>query len=774
MATTTTNRQIARRATGFLCAAILLMGCALSHAATYVVGSGTGCTHSTLQSAIAAAQGTFGADTIRVTRSASYTQQALVVSSADSLDVLGGYASCTDVDSDGLYTTIDGAGGSTEPVFRITANTGGSVRLRYLTIRGGDEDGGGYGGGIYFRGDGTLEIDDSTISQNTAGYGGGIYAQGTGANAKLLLGGNVQIVSNTARYSGGGVYDEGLDVRMTAPGSWIAFNHAPGVFNGATGQYDGGYAGGLMVLSDNLPASASVGSSAIGDAGPIYFNDARYGGGVAVISHEAPAELRLFTVDPAKPVRIRSNSASVAGGGIYQKSADLFRYTYVKLWYAFLEDNIAPSGAAVYVTDGEWVSTFLVNEERPPGAVDCPLDQACGGIIGNAAENESAQPIGGVVQIDGGADPRIRQIEFSGNRGRNLLRSTGEECGTLALKQILFVDNVVSEHLIGVDDNAWDAANCALQMDDTTIAGNVVGAGSLLRIASGSASWLRRSILWQPGKTTLTARGSPLQYATLIASEVASLNAGPEAIVTDPRFVDPARSDYRPRAGSPAIDAATVDAAETRDVYGRTREVDIGIVENSRGSRDIGAIERQSVLPLVLNSDLNVDSNLWLDSSGISSWDATLNASGTTGSGSIKVSQSTTAPSISGASQCVHVPGAGAYALNGWGRTAATPSPTRDAAYLVWEYRRFGGEGCTDGAPDQTGQLFLSMSGWRRPAVPAVIAVPQNEWTYTSSITIRFVVFENGITSPPLTNGWFDGVTLEPVLGDGIFADGFD
>ena len=58
-------------------------------------------------------------------------------------------------------------------MLRITANTGGLIRLRALNVRGGDEDGGGYGGGIYFRGNGRLEIEESQIQFNVGGYGAG-------------------------------------------------------------------------------------------------------------------------------------------------------------------------------------------------------------------------------------------------------------------------------------------------------------------------------------------------------------------------------------------------------------------------------------------------------------------------------------------------------------------------------------------------------------------------------------------------------------------------
>jgi len=51
----------------------------------------------------------------------------------------------------------------------------------------------------------------------------------------------------------GGVYNEGLDMKIIAPDSRIALNHAQGVLDPVTGQTAGGYRGGLMVLRSSLP-----------------------------------------------------------------------------------------------------------------------------------------------------------------------------------------------------------------------------------------------------------------------------------------------------------------------------------------------------------------------------------------------------------------------------------------------------------------------------------------------------------------------------------------
>ena len=158
-------------------ALLFLFATASAPAAVFTVGSPVGpgqCTHGTIQSAINAAEASAGADTVRLTRSLTYEPEANSVTTSQELTIEGGYANCTAA-FDGTYTIVSGSGGATEPVFRITGNTGALVRLRYLTISGGDEDGAGKGGGIYFRGDGLLEVSNRNIRQNTAGNGCLLY-----------------------------------------------------------------------------------------------------------------------------------------------------------------------------------------------------------------------------------------------------------------------------------------------------------------------------------------------------------------------------------------------------------------------------------------------------------------------------------------------------------------------------------------------------------------------------------------------------------------------
>lgn len=271
--------------------------------------------------------------------------------------------------------------------------------MRNLEICGGNASGGAEGGGIYFQGNGTLEIADSAIINNIAGYGAGIYARGTDDLAELQIGANVTISGNTARYSGGGVYVDQLEMVMRQPNSAIAFNTAQG-----TGG--SGYGGGLTIRAANLSAYVRMGSSGIGTLGAIFGNEARYGGGVAVVggdgSTTSDAQFIMFTTNPSSPGSVRDNRASVAGGGIFIASCDDNSGSVrsrVNIYNANIAGNAAPAGAAAYIAEESafisvadlqfWDSNF------PEGSVQCQANTPSGSIVDNVVEDADGNPAAG-------------------------------------------------------------------------------------------------------------------------------------------------------------------------------------------------------------------------------------------------------------------------------------------------------------------------------------------------------------------------------------------
>src|SRR5690606_16615847 len=114
-----------------------LLPASAPHAATYIAGTGNGCTHATVQAAIDAAQTNPGPDTVRVTRTQAWNAQEVVINTNQELTVTGGFDACGTSAPSGM-TTLSGAGGNARQVFRITLPTGGLVRLQHLMIRDAD------------------------------------------------------------------------------------------------------------------------------------------------------------------------------------------------------------------------------------------------------------------------------------------------------------------------------------------------------------------------------------------------------------------------------------------------------------------------------------------------------------------------------------------------------------------------------------------------------------------------------------------------------------
>lgn len=746
----------------------------------YRVGLGTGCTHSSIQDAIAAAESSPGFDEIRVSRSWDYRQQALSINTGQELDIRGGFITCL-ADDDFTATLIDGAGGSAAPVLDVRIQRGGVVRLSRLRVEGGDVAGSGHGGGIHFRGEGRLELHDTRVSGNTAGYGGGIYAQGLGPDAALVIGAQVLIANNVARYSGGGVYIDDIALTMIEPGSSIALNRADG-------GGDRGFGGGLMIRSESHAASATIGSTGIGTLGAIDGNRARYGGGVAIVAEDYQASLDVLSIDAEARTSIRANFASVVGGGIYMRPYSpgpfpAFRVGPVvsaSFWNADLVLNQAPDGAAAYLEESGallspngsalYFNASHSSRERPARALPCGEGSHCGLIAENSTLDAAGNRTDGAIfHIKSEAhllantvfqpddDFHHGGIVIRSNAAGRLFRATDNDDGsTFKLRNAVIHDNTLSLHLLQAG-----GGGSRVHIVDSTIARNAVGAGFLM-LVQGQFT-LARSILWQPGNIALSQSGGSRSVEWSIANEVASLGGAPGAVSADPRFSDPAGGDFGLRSASPAIDYAPALGSDDRDTIGLPRNIRLPEAPRPAGRvRDIGAFERQDIRPIVVNGDFTVNLNVWSPSGPDSArWDADQNAPGSTG-GSALVSVTGAADArVTGLSQCVFLPGPGTYSLEAWGRSGGTRRE-QDEVILKWEVRTDGQGLCDAGPPDVAGDLPLAVSpGWTRPNAPAAISVREGDWTVNSSLKISLDVVDVGIFRPRNATGWFDGIRLD-------------
>jgi hypothetical protein len=561
-------------------------------AAIFTVGNTAGCSHGTIQSALNAAAASPGADTVRLTRSLTYEPEANTINDSQNLNLVGGFATCTQTATDSIKTVVSGAGGAAEPVLRVYAGTGVVVKLRHLSISGGDEDGGGAGGGIYFQGDGALEVIESNIANNSAAYGGGIYALGTGTNAELIISESTQISGNTARYSGGGISIGGpIEMSMLAPNSIIAFNEALGQAAGT------GYGGGLQVSGR---AIAYIGSSGVGGLGAIYSNNAIDGGGISINSgaaDNADALVYLFTTNPSQPISVRGNYASDTGGGVYLQSyrgpaaiaearlcAEDFR----------IEDNAARDGSAIYLNSDSFLdfdegSTVRLNDPScaRPGAVRCALGTPCNTISGNdAVEAGGGFSNGATLRVLTSADLFGNRFEMRGNRGGDGVRSDGAFANVF-FRDCLLVGNQFSRQLLRSEGSSFT------RITGCTMAQNVINSTDVLYAAVSLE--LSNLIIDQPGNLSLAYAGSvnALFVRNVLSSDITTLPSDPSVISGDPSFVNAANGDFHLCYASLATDFAEPFAGDDRDLDNQPRDQDLSGVPNLFGVRDLGAYELQ-------------------------------------------------------------------------------------------------------------------------------------------------------------------------------------
>ncbi|GAA0710850.1 hypothetical protein [Dokdonella soli] len=578
-----------------------------------VAGDAT-CTDNDIQSAINNA--TCPGTTILITNERTYTSQALTIFNK-SLALVGVGAGVPCGHTIGICDPsigCGGGGGGPPPAPAVTLHGtgstsvifiygGGNVTLQSLKLTGG---GGSQGGGILFGGYGSLTVVDSSIVNNSASNGGGIFFSGLGGNATLTLGAGTIIEENTATIDGGGIYLAGATRLLAlAPYTFIGYNHTP---NGN---------GGGILMAGPPPAQADIGSPGYNGAPVIEFNDAAYGGGIALVAQGPEngvedVRVNLFATDPNHPGAISNNSATQAGGGIYLKpNWDLAVpgpiYALLCATNFRIDGNVAPEGSAIYA-DYHAVSGTITDagavQFNPSsqcydynygaslaslGGVNCAAGVACNTVNNNGSLDASSQPTAGAalfINRAGYLDARRFTMRF--NQGGHAIRLVGGQPANVI--DCLLADNTQSAELIR-------AENTDIDIDSCTLANNSLGGASVIyNTTSGNSFYdtLQDSIIDQPGLVTLNS-GTHIGVSYVLSNDISTIPFG--GTQGTPTFVNAAAGDYHLQITSLGVDFAPPESypAGTEpsvDLDGMRRVFDIPTVPNVHGPRDLGDYER--------------------------------------------------------------------------------------------------------------------------------------------------------------------------------------
>jgi hypothetical protein len=560
----------------------------------------TGCNADDIQTAISAV--VCPNTTVVVTSERGWTSQALMVTNK-SFTLSGTTGTC------GAPTNCDPilgcGGGGTKPVLHGTGSSpvlfvygASSVTVKNIDITGG---GGSQGGGIEFGGSGTLTVTGSTILSNNATDGGGIYAVGLGGIATVNLGTGTQIKQNTATGDGGGIYlGGGTRLLALSPYTFIGYNHALN-----------GYGGGIMVAGPP-PAQADIGSPGYNGGPVIQFNEAAYGGGIAVVAQSPEnypknVEARLFATDPNYPAAISSNNASQNGGGVYVKSgfdASAGHAIYAQFCAAGfrIDGNVAADGAAIYsdTIDGaigqsvfHYGGEIYVNSTKCQdsnyaatlaslGAVDCASGVTCNTVNDNGSRDASNQPTSGAtISLHTGAFFDIERFQMRFNDGGSAFDAFSAVNLSSLLSTCLIADNSATGELFNLQGYDPEIYNC-------TIANNTIGGASVFYAIVPSGSYnLRNIIIDQPGVVTRNS-GSALNGEGIL-----SVDSTFASKVGSPTFVNAVGGDYHLQLSSLGIDFSPMgETPATVDLDGESRVFDIPTIANYSGPVDAGAYER--------------------------------------------------------------------------------------------------------------------------------------------------------------------------------------
>lgn len=563
-------------------------------AATYAVGIGTACTHTTIQAALdAAATNPAGPHLIKLTTGTwTPANGVTLVSPQTDITIEGGYSSCgASTPTAGQRTTIDATGGNDGTVLDIRQllNPGlpyPVIRLSRLTLTGGTPESSGVaaGGGLEIQGRVDVELTNGTrITGNRSGRGGGVFIQERGS---IRVYSDSEVSSNIATIDGGGIHCAELGTVVIGNGR-VSSNQAGrdggGIHAVNCGLGIDGSVGATNTLANNIAGTTSA-APGQGRGGAIYFLD---NGGVGLDAFTIGLfnSTTLFVGNEARGAATDATVAGAGGGAIYIEGNGLERLP-VRVNNAIFVNNVS-------VAPGAGISVARAVDLLVTGQAT-----RCTGTFGFGLCSAFSGQVGSAIAIDdlGVTDP-LRAPHVLVERTRFTATSSAaaviQDLRDAAGKQIRIRHSVFDAN--STTRLLWLRTGTRLLY--STVIDNTFAGTELIRMVPPEGRVftveLTGSILWQPGRTIVANAGAGtlnIQHSgCLLASSTAGLPA-PTLILTSPPALE---TGWTPSTLSPAVDVCHDPAGtSTVDAYGQGRPVDQPWRTNILGAYDLGAIER--------------------------------------------------------------------------------------------------------------------------------------------------------------------------------------
>ena len=492
------------------------------------------------------------------------------------------------------------------------------------------------GGGIYIIDDnGTVNVFNSEVDNNSADFGGGIRINGDSivllTNARIRnnaaisgSGGGVALASgtynatdtdmrgNTATNDGGGIYNNGGTVSLTSASStsWVDGNSA---VNGG-GIYDSSgntlrieaQGGQLFVMNHN---------TATGDGGAVYATGDTYfwpRGSFTASSNSAvnggfmyadSATAFIDDLATARPIITQNEATTGNGGGIYVVNSTDFTLngvdlgtdlngntatsgngggmyidnSIVRVITTRVQNNVAQqNGGGLYASNGSSV-TVETSFTTPTSVLSTacnPKLLAADRYCSELRNNSAGLNLGGAIYLDNATFTS----EYAAYSENDALTGSAIYSNNIN-DQVILVSNLFTGNVnpSGFVVRLWREA--VLDADNNTLAENTGGAIGIL--LGGATVTADNNIVW--GNTTASASAASINGAC--NNDQDGLMPG---INLDPMFVTTPRGSYRLDTASPSLDTCNSGVARDLDNVARAKDGDMA---PSAAEFDMGAFE---------------------------------------------------------------------------------------------------------------------------------------------------------------------------------------